>query len=50
MDEVPFVTVPIDETTTAKVQERAKVEEEHGNVVTQLVEAGADRVTQKVHP
>ena len=50
MDEVHTVTVPTAETTTAKVQERAKVEEERGNVVMQLVEAGADRVTQKVHP
>ena len=50
MDEVSTVTIPTAEKTTAKVQERAKVEEERGNVVTQLVEAGADRVTQKVHP
>ena len=50
MDEVSTVTTTIVEKTTAKVQERAKVEEERGNVVMQLVEAGADRVTQKVHP
>ena len=50
MGEAPIAMVPIEETTTAKVQERAKVEEERGNAVMQLVEAGADRVIQKVHP
>ena len=50
MDEVPTVTVPIEGTTTAKVQERAKEEEERVNEATQQVEAGADRVIQRIHP
>ena len=50
MDEVSTVTIQTVEKTTAKVQERVKVEEELGNVVMQLVEAVADRVTLKVHP
>ena len=50
MDAVPIAMAPTEETTTAKVQERAKEEEERVNVATQLAEAGADRVIQKVHP
>ena len=50
MDEVPFAMVPTDETTTAKVQVRAKEEEERVNEATQQVEAGADRVIQRIHP
>ena len=52
MAKVPLGTAmaAIEETTTAKVPERAKVEEERVNEVMQQAEAGAGRATQKTHP